>query len=167
MELQSSEYTNLKTAVMALQDTAYRESLRGHIETYYENTVSDTGIECDAFKVVLRGHAIKTNYVTALLWCRELRDLESELKHYEQLLPTAPGVVASLARVRIAHRQSLDRLAQLNYRNYQAHKHAEGDKAGKLLAWLLYSERAQTPITALQGGNGQLLNTQVDINAAF
>ncbi|KAJ1176628.1 hypothetical protein NDU88_001899 [Pleurodeles waltl] len=85
--------------VTALHDTAYRESLRGHIESDYKlnvDTASDTGIEWDPLKVVLRSHAIKISYGTALLLCRELRDLELELKHYEQLLPTAPGVVTSL-----------------------------------------------------------------------
>ncbi|KAJ1202568.1 hypothetical protein NDU88_006366 [Pleurodeles waltl] len=96
MEPQSSEYMNLEAAGYGIK--RYRVSLRGHIETYYEfneNTASDTGIEWDAFKVVLRGNAIKTNYGTALLLRRDLRDLESELKHYEQLLPTAPCVFAS------------------------------------------------------------------------
>ncbi|KAJ1146351.1 hypothetical protein NDU88_012628 [Pleurodeles waltl] len=71
-----------------------QEGLRGHIDSYYElneNTASDTGIEWGAFKMVLRGHAIKMNYGTALLLHRELWDLESELQHYERLLPTDPG----------------------------------------------------------------------------
>ncbi|KAJ1138202.1 hypothetical protein NDU88_004593 [Pleurodeles waltl] len=128
---------------------------------------TDVGTEWDAFKVVLRGHAIKTKFRVALLLRRELQDLKSKLQHYEQLLPMDGGAAKSLASIRRVHKQTLDRLAQLHYRDYQARKHAEGDKAGRLLTWLLRLEYSQTPITALRGGNGQLLNTQKDINTAF
>ncbi|KAJ1178981.1 hypothetical protein NDU88_004220 [Pleurodeles waltl] len=126
--------------VTALHYAAYRETLRGHIDSYFKlnaNTASDVGIEWDAFKVVLRGHVVKTNYGAALLLRLELWDLESELQHYEQLLPTDAGAASSLVTTRIAHQQALDKLAWLHYRDYQARKHAEGDKVGKLLAWLL------------------------------
>ncbi|KAJ1191321.1 hypothetical protein NDU88_000637 [Pleurodeles waltl] len=125
--------------VSALQDATYREDLRGHIGYYFEineNTASDVGAEWDAFKVVL-------------LLRLDLQDLESKLQHYEQLLPTDAGAATSLENIRITHQQALDRLTQLHYSDYQTRKHAEGDKGGKLLALLLWSEHAHTPITAL------------------
>ncbi|KAJ1195668.1 hypothetical protein NDU88_004936 [Pleurodeles waltl] len=134
----------MEMPVMALQDKTYRNSLRGHINTYFEineGTASDVGTEWDSFRVVLRVHAIKTNFGVEKLLRKELQELETKMRYYEQLLPIDNTAGKPLANIRIDHKKNLNRLTQLNYREYQARKHAEGDKAGRLLPWLLRSER--------------------------
>ncbi|KAJ1115817.1 hypothetical protein NDU88_004039 [Pleurodeles waltl] len=86
----------------ALQDGAFRDSIREHIVTYFETNMgstTDTEIEWDVFEVVLRGHAMKSTYSDRLR--RELQELESELRKYEKLLPIDESAAAPLAKASI------------------------------------------------------------------
>ncbi|KAJ1179172.1 hypothetical protein NDU88_004408 [Pleurodeles waltl] len=123
MEPYSPSIPTWKLPVTALRDATYRDALRGHINTLFEineGTASDVGTEWDGFKVVLRDHAIKTNYGAMLLLRRELQDLETKLRYYEQLLPMDSAAAKPLANICIDHKQALNRFTQLNYRDYQA-----------------------------------------------
>ncbi|KAJ1178562.1 hypothetical protein NDU88_003807 [Pleurodeles waltl] len=61
---------------------------------------------------------------------------------------------APQAKLHIAYKEALDRLGNLDYKEYQARKHLEGNRAGKLLAWLPRYDSAHVPITAIRDGTG-------------
>ncbi|KAJ1140515.1 hypothetical protein NDU88_006866 [Pleurodeles waltl] len=78
---------------------------------------------------------------------QELRQLEQDVRTAE--CKQAKGIIAEteLTRLRTEWNQADRRLRQYDYRHHLARTHSEGDRSGKLLAWLLKNERRPSALT--------------------
>lgn len=60
-----------------------------------------------------------------------------------------------------------DSLSKHDYKKYISSQHGEGDRAGRLLAWLVNREEGLHTITSVEQQDGALTHTQLGINHAF
>ncbi|KAJ1108412.1 hypothetical protein NDU88_005788 [Pleurodeles waltl] len=72
-----------------------------------------------------------------------------------------------LTNIRSKWTETDNRLRHFDYRHHIARTHAEGDRSGKLLEWLIKNERRNTPIGAIRLESGRIVNIQSEINNAF
>ncbi|KAJ1103220.1 hypothetical protein NDU88_000647 [Pleurodeles waltl] len=54
-----------------------------------------------------------------------------------------------------------------DYQYYRTQLYTEGDRSGRLLAWLFHDEQQHTPIGAIRLADGTMVSSQAAINDAF
>ena len=79
----------------------------------------------------------------------------------------APSRLPELQATRLKHGELLDRLKCLDHIAYEERAHREGNRAGRLLAWLTTPVQPTTPIQAIRNAGGEVCQKQVGINYAF
>ena len=72
-----------------------------------------------------------------------------------------------LTQQRQKHMEPSTHLAQHDYKIYAAAQHAEGDRAGRLLAKLISAERSHKVLTAIRHSLRHTVFRQADINQVF
>ncbi|KAJ1172364.1 hypothetical protein NDU88_004211 [Pleurodeles waltl] len=65
------------------------------------------------------------------------------------------------------YKEADQRLRRHDYNYHLIRLHVEGDRLGRLLAWLLREERKHTPIGAIRLTNETMVSSQDTINNAF
>ena len=58
-------------------------------------------------------------------------------------------------------------MENVDYKATISQQHAEGDKPGRILAWLLKSETPKTTLGVIRNQTGTIVNTQEEINEVF
>ncbi|KAJ1211537.1 hypothetical protein NDU88_006895 [Pleurodeles waltl] len=75
---------------------------------------------------------------------------ESSLKTLEATTWDNPAAQADLNKAPAMHTRLVEPLCCIDFRSYQAKIHAEGEKAGHLLAWSLRSIDSAAPIVRIR-----------------
>ena len=78
-----------------------------------------------------------------------------------------PTAAALLHEERAQYRDIETRLARLDFKQFTAKLYKEGDRSGRLLAWLIREDPARAPIGAIRDPSGQVINSQIDIKTTF
>ncbi|KAJ1097560.1 hypothetical protein NDU88_002678, partial [Pleurodeles waltl] len=73
----------------------------------------------------------------------------------------------ALKEMRAEHAKADATLRLHDHKHHVARLQSEGDRSGRLLAWLLREDRRCSPIGAIGTGAGAIATTQVKINDAF
>ena len=91
-------------------------------------------------KVVVRGHCIKTNWGVKSSLTRDIEKLEERLRELENeaIRDPAKWIIHRAAQRELT--QAYHSLGNVDYKSYMRRQHSEGDKPGRVLAWLLKSE---------------------------
>ncbi|KAJ1173261.1 hypothetical protein NDU88_005098 [Pleurodeles waltl] len=156
--------------VEALQDPAFTDTLRTKLKQYWELNTGTTNlraVEWDAHKVVIRGYCISTTWGLRRTLHAEVSKLEKKLRALENAVARNEAPYTSLKDARAEYATADATLRLHDYKYHVTRLQAEGDKSGRLLAWLLREERQCPPIGAIGLGAGALATTQEKINDAF
>ena len=154
----------------ALKDNPFRECIGTHITQYFDSNSGSTDSraqEWDAHKVTLRGHCIATTWGTRNTLQKELVREEHTLSHLRMLLPENHQLGEQVKQVYRKCRDLETSLARIDYRHYIKRQHSEGDRSGRMLAWLLKEEHTNIPIGAIRGTDGTIHCSQLEINEIF
>ncbi|KAJ1118118.1 hypothetical protein NDU88_006313 [Pleurodeles waltl] len=87
--------------------------------------------------------------------------------NWELRLGADERAVQQLAEAHETHTKTLERLRCHDYKTYLGSLHAQGGRAGRLLARLVRPESSGTPITQLTSQTGTPLYSPTDINEEF
>ena len=169
MGKRDSPHPSWQLRTEALLDVPYRAAIGIHLTQYFESneaTGNSSGLEWDAMKVVMRGHCIKTSWGTRHILQRSVLNMETQIRKLEQEVVASVEARPCLTALR-KHREESRRLSNIDYKSYVRRQHAEGDKPGRVLAWLLRTETPRTVLGAIQTSTGEIVNTQVEINEVF
>ncbi|KAJ1175546.1 hypothetical protein NDU88_000833 [Pleurodeles waltl] len=72
-----------------------------------------------------------------------------------------------IRQLRIRRHEAESTLSHHDYRIRMALQHAQGDRSGKVLAWLLREAHHGTPAMSIKTPDGTVANTQLAINDTF
>ncbi|KAJ1217960.1 hypothetical protein NDU88_005547 [Pleurodeles waltl] len=98
---------------------------------------------------------------------RDISDAEPKLRSLESDRLGNPDLEPRLQEAQEKVAELTERLCPFDYRACTARAHTEGDRAGRLLAWLAYPARRSSLIVKLNLNLGTPLETQEEINAYF
>ncbi|KAJ1116474.1 hypothetical protein NDU88_004685 [Pleurodeles waltl] len=154
----------------ALLDAPFREDLNACIKNYWDLNTGSTDLratECDAHKVVVRGHCLSASWGGRSSLHNEVVTLENEPRALE--LAVAQGTVPfePLGAKRRVYEEADQHLRRYDYNLHLTCLHTEGDSSGRLLAWLLRKEQQHAPIGAICLNDGTVVSSQEEINNAF
>ena len=93
----------------------------------------------DAFKTVIRGNCIALTVGVRLTLLTEVQTAELELREAERERLGHPERQQTLLEHREQVAMSIEKLRCYDYKEYMIRTHADRDKAGALLAWLVNS----------------------------
>ncbi|KAJ1136101.1 hypothetical protein NDU88_002519 [Pleurodeles waltl] len=156
--------------VEALHDPAFIDALRTALKQYWESNTGTTNLratEWDAHKVVIRGHCISTTWGVRRTLHAEVSKLEEKLRALENAVACNVTPYSALRETRAEHAKADATLRLHDHKHHMARLQAEGDRSGRLLAWLLREDRRCPPIGSIITGVGAIATTQVNINDAF
>ncbi|KAJ1157571.1 hypothetical protein NDU88_010277 [Pleurodeles waltl] len=114
-----------------LVDTAFRSNVNAIIEEYftmYEGTASKRLVDWEAFKVVVRGAAIKTSMgaIRRILW--ELTNIETQMGSLKWETTDDPNRLPNLLATTKRHEELIEQLRVYDNRIYTHRTHVDRDK---------------------------------------
>ncbi|KAJ1145219.1 hypothetical protein NDU88_011510 [Pleurodeles waltl] len=151
-----------------LSDPKNKQDLQGVVIGYFSTnwgTATARGVEWEALKVVTRGESLSKTYG---IWKR----LDQELIQQEDVLTALQrqidnGDVSESVCLEVRGRivELWDRLDSYVRQNYRQQLYREGDRSGRMLAWLLQQERPVPIIQMLCGPSGELILGHLRVNS--
>ncbi|KAJ1118887.1 hypothetical protein NDU88_007074 [Pleurodeles waltl] len=154
----------------ALIDPPYHAELAKCLSDYFalnKNTTTARTTEWDAHKVVIRGHCLAASLGVKRMLNRELLEIESKMRKVETEATTSVTSLETLNSLKSDYKEADARLSRHDYRHFKAPQHAEGNRSGKLLAWLVRQPLQSSPIGAIRTHSGEVINAQAGINKSF
>ncbi|KAJ1164620.1 hypothetical protein NDU88_005055 [Pleurodeles waltl] len=151
-----------------LGDHGYRHDIQEVLAGYFsENwtTALSRSLEWEAFKVAIRGESLAKTYGIRKKLDRELAQ-QADALNALQCQTDNGGVLeneSQAVRGRISALWS--RLDSYVLTHFRQRLHCEGDRSGRLLAWLLHRERSTPIILSLRGTTGDGILGQTRVNA--
>ena len=156
--------------IEALGDPAFSATLAEHINQYFEintGTTSSRAVEWEAHKATIRRHCISMTWGAKITLQSELDRKERDLRRAEKSTYNNPGGYAQVQALRGECKDIEKDLAKIDYKHHIAKLHKEGDRSGRLLAWLTREDRDRPPIGAIRSSDGTTCHAQSDINKSF
>lgn len=151
-----------------LLDAPFRNLLATTIAQYFDEntgTASTPQMERDAFKVVIRGHCLGTQAGMHTQLKKDLITVERRLE--ARVREAVESTTERLTREQEEHSSLMERLRCLNYAVHSARTHHTGDKADRLLSWLMRQDTVTAPITSIRTPWDTVVHTQREIHAEF
>ena len=153
----------------ALEDSVFREDLRGEIRNYLGenwNTTETRATEWEALKVVVRGHCIGKSVQIRRMLDKELVEIEDKMR-IEELKLGEMDDPEELTGLKTQYNKVLEQVRCHNYKQYISKAHEMEGRASKLLAGLANPEQRGVPLLKMQATGGTLVSTQEEINDVF
>ncbi|KAJ1180122.1 hypothetical protein NDU88_005346 [Pleurodeles waltl] len=151
-----------------LGDHEYRHDIQEVLAGYFsENwtTVLSHGLEWEALKVVKRGESLAKTHGIWKKLDQELAQKEDALNALQRQLDNGGALENEGRAVRGRIGALWSRLDSYVCKDFRQRLHCEGDRAGRLLAWLLRCERYTPIILSLQSPTGVRILGQTCMNA--
>ncbi|KAJ1162776.1 hypothetical protein NDU88_003241 [Pleurodeles waltl] len=130
----------------AMSDTPFEGAVRDGLMQYFDaiwGTSTTRGRDWEVMKVVLRDLCMQTTYGVRRQLEKDVLDHKAKLRDLEKCLPMQPQSLGEWRQTRWLLLDDWRRLERYVYRAYRQRLHAEGDKAGALLARLLKQQANQ------------------------
>ncbi|KAJ1199756.1 hypothetical protein NDU88_003589 [Pleurodeles waltl] len=146
-----------------LSDPEYKKDLQDVLVGYFHTnwgTAGTRGSEWKALKVVIIGESLSKTYGIRHRLDRELTSQEANLQGQ---VDNGDASEADCLEVRGRNVDLWDRLENYVSRNYRQRLFREGDRSGRMLAWLLWRERPVLIIQMLRGSSGEMILGQLKI----
>ncbi|KAJ1103573.1 hypothetical protein NDU88_000994 [Pleurodeles waltl] len=121
--------------------------------------------ECEALKVVIRGESHSKTYGIRKRLDQELTRQEDVLTALQRQIDNGYTPESACLEVRGRIVELWDRLDSYVPRNYRQQLYQEGDRLGRMLAWLLRRERPVPIIQMLCGPSGELILGQLWVHS--
>ncbi|KAJ1155637.1 hypothetical protein NDU88_008366 [Pleurodeles waltl] len=133
--------------------------------TYFYFTENEGRVLWEAYKVALRGEIIAGEVVDKRKRNQQCDELEQQIHTLETEYAQQPGakVEQKLGKSRLEYRVTATNEMKLIYQAQQCRLYESGDKARKMLVWLVHREAVRSHITAMTDPQGVTLHTSVSI----
>ncbi|KAJ1164965.1 hypothetical protein NDU88_005395 [Pleurodeles waltl] len=151
-------------------DAPFAKTVRDGLTQYFKanwGTSTTKGCDWEAMKFEIRGLCVQTTYGVKCQLKKDVLNHEARLSDLEKCLLKQPQKMEDWQQARRVLLEDWRRLKIYVYKAYRQRLHAEGNKAGALLARLLKQHADHTPVTALVDGTGRSICMQVAINTVF
>lgn len=123
-------------------------------------------IEWNAFKTVIRGRCFGEVAGVRRTLVDEVETQERVLRSLEQHRPDNPALKYPLLEAKKLLAAHIEKLC-FDYKEYLTRAHAERDKAGSLLKWLINTKKLEFSILELDSTAGEAFYNQAAVNARF
>ncbi|KAJ1108369.1 hypothetical protein NDU88_005745 [Pleurodeles waltl] len=151
-----------------LGELEYRLDLQEALTGYFGGnwtTVQSCCIEWEALKVIIRGKSLTMTYSIQKKLDQELAQQEDALGVLQCQIDNGDAKEAESQVVRGRIGALWSRLDSYVHKDFRQRLHCEGDRSGRLLAWLLQHERPIPMTLSLRGPTGGRILGQTHVNA--
>ncbi|KAJ1096075.1 hypothetical protein NDU88_001221 [Pleurodeles waltl] len=126
------------------------------------STARTRGIEWEALKVVIRGESLSKSYIIRNKLGRELTQQEDILTALQHQVDNRDASETDCLAVRVRIEALWGRLDNYVHQDFRHRLYHEGDRSGRMLAWLL---RRELPIIlSFRGSSREKILGQVQVN---
>ncbi|KAJ1189441.1 hypothetical protein NDU88_006186 [Pleurodeles waltl] len=151
-----------------LGNPEYKKDLQDVLVGYFHTnwgTEGTRGLEWEALKVVIKGESLSKTYGIRQRLDQELMRHEEVLVALQHQVDNGNTSEADCLEVRGRIVDLGDRLENYVCRNYRQRLFQEGDRSGRMLAWLIRRERPIPIIQMLSDSSGERILGQLRVNA--
>ncbi|KAJ1151965.1 hypothetical protein NDU88_004744 [Pleurodeles waltl] len=146
----------------------YKQDLKGVLNGYFSTNwgmATARGILWEALKVAIRGESLSKTYGIRKRLDQELTQQEDILAALQSQIENDDASELDCLAVRGRIVELRERLDNYVHRNYRQRLYQEGDRSGRMLAWLLQREHPVPFIQMLCGPSGEKILGQLRVNS--
>ncbi|KAJ1206105.1 hypothetical protein NDU88_001514, partial [Pleurodeles waltl] len=151
-----------------LSDPEYKQDLQGALNDYFSTNwgmASARGVEWEALKVVIRVESLSKTYGIRKRLDQELTRQEDVLTALQREIDNGVASESAWLELRCRIVELWDRLDSFFHWNYRQRLYWEGNRSGRMLAWLLRREHPVYIIQMLHDPSGELILGQLQVNS--